>query len=268
MRRYLSILVALLLLAPAAAAAAEGGAKEYMAAVQSFEALKAEAAKSGDMPRASDPRVRETLDILSNKSGTFGSAAFPSDDGPALMDLCSAAVKATMDYALFAWQAFVEEKGFRSTDPKAIQALMQELQTRNTIRFQDEIFPLIDFSERCVAAELPWLTAFMEKLPPEQMTGIRRDGIRKGRAGFKEMVTGNIRNLSCREVREEHHRRMLDAVVRDLPAFSAVLTVAERAQLRQQVETLRAGAPGGYQAAIGAMLETLSDTRCEGLCRL
>jgi hypothetical protein len=268
MHRILTLWVALLLLAPAAAAAAEGGAQEYMAAVQTFEALKAEAAKNHDMPRLSDPRVRETLDVLSNRRRSFGSASFPTDDGPALMDLCSAAVKVTMDYQLFAFQAFVEEKGLRSPDPKAIDAAMQELVARNVVRFQDEMFPLIDFSQHCIAAELPWLTAFMEKLPPEQMTEVRRDGLRKMRASFKEMVIGNIKQLSCEGVREDNRRLAFDAVARDLPVFSAVLPVAERAQLRDAVETLRGSAPEGYQPAIGAMMETLSDARCEGLCRL
>jgi hypothetical protein len=145
---------------------------------------------------------------------------------------------------------------------------MLELETRNIVRFQDEIFPLIAFSQRCVAAELPWLTAFVEKLPPEQMTDVRRAGLAKMRAGFKEMAIGNIAGLSFEGVREENRRLMFDALARDLPALSAVLPVAERAQLRDAVETMRAGAPGEYRSAIGAMLETLGDTRCEGLCRL
>ena len=114
----------------------------------------------------------------------------------------------------------------------------------------------------------PWVTAFLEKLRPEQMTDVRRDGLRKMRAGFKEMVIGNIKELGCEGAPEENHRLVFDAVARDLPVFSAVLPVAERAQLRDAVESLRAVAPSGYQAAIGAMLNTLGHTSCGGLCPL
>jgi hypothetical protein len=72
MRHFLIIFAVLAPLTHAASGAAGGGQQEYLAAVQTFESLKVEAFKNGDMPHLSDPRPRKTLDVLSNRSRTFG----------------------------------------------------------------------------------------------------------------------------------------------------------------------------------------------------
>lgn len=136
------------------------------------------------------------------------------------------------------------------------------------MKFQDEVFPLLAFEQRCVAAEVPWLTSFLEKLPPEQMTEVRRQGLRKFRGSVKQMAIDAVGLLANPDVREDNRRLMLKSAARNLPALSEALSPDERAQVKREVEKLGADAPQAYQPDIPAILQTLSNTQCEGLCRL
>jgi hypothetical protein len=273
MRRNSLVLASLALLAAAPApVAAETELQAYLAAGQTFESLKAEAAKSGNAPRLSDPRVRDTLAVLSNASGSFGSASFPLDDEAMQHDVCSVPIRTAFAYFQFGLEAFVDEKmkekQLSATSGRdAVGAALDELGEINTVKFQDEVFPLLAFAQRCTAAEVPWLTSFVEKLPPDQMTEIRRQGLRKFRAGVKQMAMNAVGLLANPNVHEDNRRLMLDSAARNLPALSEALSPDERAQVKREVEKLGADAPQAYQSDIAAILKTLSNMQCEGLCR-
>jgi hypothetical protein len=69
-------------------------------------------------------------------------------------------------------------------------------------------------------------------------------------------------------VHEDNRRLMLESAARNLPALSEALSPDERAEVKREVEKLGASAPEAYQPDIAAILQALSDTQCEGLCRL
>ncbi len=183
------VLLFLVLLAPAVASAASSERDAFVAAGETFKALAAEASGRGDVPRLSDPKTRETLAILANMSQTYGTPAFPVGDLETAMATCQIANQAMNAYRQFGFKTFVEEKLAKGelsakSDRKAIDAVVQELMSKNAIRFQNELYPLLNFNERCLAAEMPLLTEFFEKLPPEQRTEIRIEGLRKMRASI------------------------------------------------------------------------------------
>ena len=222
----------------------------------------------GDAPRLSDPRVRDTLAILSNASGTFGSASFPLDNEAMQRDLCSVPIRTAFDYLQFGLEAFVDEKmkekRLSATSSRdAVGAALDELGERNTVKFQDEVFPLLALGQRCTAAEVPWLTSFVEKLPPEQMTEVRLQGLRKFRAGVKQKAMTAVGLLANPLVHEDNRPLMLKSAARNLPALSP----DERAEVKREVEKLGADTSQVYQPDIALILQTLSNTQCEGLCR-
>lgn len=274
MRRNSLVLASLALLAAVPApVGAETELQAYLAAGETFESLKAEAAKAGDAPRLSDPRVRETLAVLSNARGTFGSASFPLDDEAMQRDVCSVPIRTVFAYSKFGMEAFVDEKVKEkrlsaTSGQDAIGAALDELGEINTVKFQDEVFPVLAFAQRCIAAEVPWMASFFEKLPPEQMTEVRRQGLRGFRAGVKQIAMNAVGLLANPNIHEDNRRLMLKSMVRNLPALSEALSPDERAQVKLEVEKLGADAAQGYQPDIAAILQTLSNTQCEGLCRL
>ena len=273
MRSNSLVLASLALLTATAPVAAETELQAYLAARQTFESLNAEAAKAGDAPRLADPRVRDTLAILSNASGTFGSASFPLDDEAMQRDMCSVPIRTAFDYLQFGLEAFademIEEKRLSATSSRdAVGAVVDELGARNAVKFQDEVFPLLAFQQRCLAAEAPWLASFLEKLPPEQMTEVRRQGLRGFRGTVKQIAMNAVGLLANPLMHEDNRRLMLKSAARNLPALSEALSPDERAEVKREVEKLGANAPEAYQPDIAAILEALSNTQCEGLCRL
>lgn len=187
-------------------------------------------------------------------------------------DLCSVPVAVVFAYAQFGIEAFVDEKiaEKRLTETSSrddIGKVIDELGAINTVKFQDEVFPLLAFEQRCMAAEVPWMASFFEKLPPEQVTEIRLRGLRGMRGAVKRMALNAIGLLRNPAVREENRPVMLKSTVRNLPALSEALTPDDRAEIKREVERLAADAPQAYQPDIAAILQTLSNTQCEGLCR-
>jgi len=266
------LLMILLILAPTFAYAAESEQERLLAAAKTFAALAAETQKHGDMPRLSDAKARETLEILANTSNTFGAAAFPSDDLESTMAVCEAVAKTRDAYGRFGLDAFLDEKWNKGqltakSGKTEIEALIAELGTRNIVRFQDEVYLLMDFNQRCIAAELPLLAEFYENLPPEQRTEIRMRAVKGMRASVKTGVLSAVCVLADPQISQDNRRRNLKAAARDLPAQAAILPLAERASLRNDLETMRAGVPGAYQDVVDGMLTSLDDTSCKGLCR-
>jgi hypothetical protein len=270
MRNISKIFLAALMLAFAAPAAAETEMDKYFAAGKRFEALQAEAAKKGALPRLSDPAVAETLAIISNKSGTFGSAAFPMNKEAMDRDVCGVAnkVQAAYGMSLLGLEALVKEKKVPpKDDPDSIANIMHELMNRNLITYQDEIFPLLAFGANCFSASLPLLIDFVAKLPSEQMTEIRRQGIVKGRNGVNELVTGAMAILLEPRYSEENKIIQLKSALRNLPVLSGMLTLKDRAQLIVNIEATLPTIPKAHQAEVAELAKVLSDQKCEGLCK-
>lgn len=269
--RTLGIVLIACLATHAAAAAAGTELQKYFAAAEKFEALKAEANKKNEMPRLRDKEVAETLAVLSNKSGTFGTPAFPMNAEAMDRDLCGAANKAQAAYSMniLGIDALYAEKKFPlKDDPETISRVMDELIKRNTIAYQDELFPLLAFGDDCLAATVPLLTEFMTKLPPEQFTPIRRQALVKFRDGVSSMALGALADLNAPGLSEPNRSLQLKAVLRDLPVLSGVLPLKARAQLKAAVEAALPSVPKAHQAEGAAMATILDDPKCEGLCKL
>ena len=269
MRKMLMILF---MLAPTLACAAESEQERLLAAAETFNGLAAEAQTHDDMPRLSDPQAREALEILANTSNSFGTAAFPSDELESTLAVCEAVTKARDAYGAFGLDAFMQDKWDKGlltakSDKAAISALVAELGLRNMVRFQNEVFLLMDFNERCIAAELPLLAEFHEKLPPEQRTEIRMRAVRGLQASVKKGMIAAVGMLTASEISEDIRRRNLETMARLLPGEAAILPLAERASLRRDLETMKASVPKSFHDIVDGMLTSLDDTSCKGLCR-
>ncbi len=257
-------------LASATQASAETELQKYFAAAQKFEALKAEALKKNELPRLSDKQAAETLAILSNKSGSFGSASFPMNEEAMDQDLCGAVnkVQAAYSMSILGIDALYEEKKFPlKDDPDNVSQIFDELMSRNTIKYQDELFPLLAFGDDCLAASVPLLTDFMARLPPEQMTQTRRQAIAKFRENMNSMALGALGNLRDPNLSEQNKTLQLKAVLRNLPVLSSVLPLKAREQLNGAVEAALPSVPKAHQAEGAALAKILTDPKCEGLCK-
>lgn len=91
------------------------------------------------------------------------------------------------------------------------------------------------------------IASFLDKLPPDQMTEVRRQGLIKFRAGVKQMEMNAVGLLTNPNVREDNRPLTLNSAERNLPALSEAPSPDERAQVKREVEKLGADAPQGCQ---------------------
>jgi hypothetical protein len=251
----------------AAAATAQTGFERYQAAAKAFDEIKASAATKGEMPRITDTRTAELLAILSDTADAYGSAGFPSGMDAMTKDTCSIPNKIASGYALHGLDVlFREQKVDNNTDPKEISAKVAVLYTANVSKYQAEVVPVINFARRCLVGTLPALAEFIKGLPPQQMTDVRREGLRKMRQGLQQMIIGAVTVLTDTGLRDDLRNLMFIGLQRDLPSMVAALTLAERAQARAAIEGLRPSMPVARHPDILNMVKVLSNTTCDGLC--
>lgn len=237
--------------------------EKYNAAAQKFEQLRSEAKKQDRLPRISEPETAATLAILANASGSLGTPAFPASAETMEADVCGAAFKATVAYMLFGLDKEIKP-GMSSADSGQ---LFLAIQQKNFSAFQDEVVPLLVFSTHCQALHIPVVENFIANLPVEQITAIRRNGIKQLRLGIRQMVVGSIQQLADPNLKDINRHAMFFGVVRDLPTFVPILKPEERAQMRQFLEQQIAIAPSEFQEQIKGTIAAFQTDKCEGLCK-
>jgi hypothetical protein len=263
----IALTVSLCLALCAAPARAQTGFERYQAAAKAFDEIKTSAVAKGEMPRITDARTAELLAILADKTDSYGSAGFPSGMDAMTKDTCSIPNKIASEYALHGLATlFREQKVDKDTDPKEISAKIAVLYAANVSKYQSEVVPVLNFARHCLVGTLPALAEFVKGLPPAQMTEIRRDGLRKMRQGMQQMIIGAVTALTDADLREDLRSLMFNGLQRDLPNMVSALTLAERAQARAALESLRGSMPVERQPDILNMVKVLSASTCDGLC--
>ncbi len=251
----------------AAPARAQTGIERYQAAAMAFDEIKTTAAAKGEMPRITDARTAELLAILSDTTGSYGSAGFPSGKDAISKDICSIPNKIASAYALHGLDAlFRDQKVDKNTDPKEIAAKVAVLYAANVSKYQGEVVPVINFARHCLVGTLDALAEFVKGLPPAQMTDIRRDGLRKMRQGMQQMIIGAVTVLTDAGLRNDLRSLLFNSLQRDLPKMVSALTLAERAAVKTALEGLRSSMPVERHPEILNMVKVLSDSTCVGLC--
>ncbi len=271
MHRFRVFLVVLSCLLGVRGAEAETAAERYVKAGRAFEALVPTAVVKGEMPRKSDPAVRSLLAILSDEERRFGTSEFPAD--LVSMDICSAANKTSMQYMMFGLEAEFRARGFDLKNAPPSQAALNEallrVMARNVETYQEEMLPVSFFGVHCMAGTLPALESFVAALPPEQVTPVRLDGLRKLRTGVAGIIVGTFQML--RGTGGGIHDSLIERARVDLPTdlvvLARVLTPTERRSTLAQVGASGEGGDPKLQEVLDVVRRALADPACDGLCK-
>jgi hypothetical protein len=241
-------------------AKAQSTAETYRVAVSSMDKLVDEAKPAGNRPRMSDPRVAAAVAILSDQDRKLGTDAFPIV--METMDICGQATRLGMGYATHGIEA-----AFSRPPQPADTAAVVQLVNKNFAEFQEEIVPLLRFARQCVSLSTRPMEKFVQSLPTEQMTDIRRGGLAKMRNGAVGMFAGSIQTLAQPGLREGLRELIFEGVERDLANIAPALTLADRSALSAILSDLRSTLPMSRHAVIDSMMKTLDDKSCEGICK-
>jgi hypothetical protein len=159
---------------------------QYAGAVGTFRELM-----NSELAKVAPPRVDQLAPasqwaILGDYEKYLDAWIFESTDMTVLLGLCSQTHSIAISYLLHDAKSAVDPLSPLQVQQQKTVALMNA----NAITFQKEFAVLQPFVIRCLATQIPLLTQFIKTLPLEQLTSVRRDGL-------KQMTGGATTYRSC-----------------------------------------------------------------------
>jgi hypothetical protein len=205
----------------------------------------------GKMPRLSDPADARLLEAFWNLDAILGRHPYMAKDVPALLDIIERQKKILKSYLYF--------NPDTATSPNT---------ARNGFVFQDEVVRGSVFLMRVVAAAFEAIGDFTANLKPEQLTDIRRDGLKKMRTGLLEMLDGAAQMMRSPDLSLMNRESIAAAFAKSAAPLAAGLTVADRAVLVALARSAMNSVGPEGQKALNAFMATMSEITCKGLCRI
>jgi hypothetical protein len=200
-----------------------------------FEALAQAARPAGQMPRITDPAVRQALATIWDVRPLDPSRRAGSADLPILMRYCEAGGAVWRSYFQF------NPRGTGTPDFEA-----------NLKTYAEEIMPGFAFSVRCSGSTVEAASAYMKALPPGQLNEARRGGWHQLRLGATQVVQGTLTMLGDANLASAHAVMLARALSDSAPRFAAGLEPAERQAI---VDATRAVLPAVRLAPVKEQLE-------------
>jgi len=235
----------------------------YLRAGEELEALFAQAAKDGRAPRLADRNVATLIRVLSDSKRYLDDTTYEGKDILLLSDVCGKANAAVMSYGLFDHANAIDRKA----DPTRQAQQVFQLMERNVIRFQDELQHLQPFLVRCMAKAIPLLGDFIASLPPAELTDVRRAGVRGTRQGAFVAYYGVLLAANSRALKESYKEAVLSAMADTAAHYASILQPPMRRQVADVAASMSAGVQGRLRGYVEQILQAMSETRCEGLCK-
>ncbi len=235
----------------------------YVAASDQFNQLLSGSGGAPKMPRLTDKKGGKLIAIMSDTKRFVHSQKFTQKDMSYLLDMCDRANNVVMAYVLFDGRRNVKPGSKREDVTKQVVKNMNE----NVLAYQSEIELLMPFLLHCVASEIPLLTAFVEKLKPEELTNIRRDGLNKMRRGLFRTYSGFIEMIGNPKARRSLRETVFAALAETSPQFSTVFSMVDRTQVLRLLKSLDPKQPKVVRSAVDKIRTSMENKECLALCK-
>ncbi|MGQ4275402.1 hypothetical protein [Terrihabitans sp. B22-R8] len=253
--KYLALLLlAVWLGASPSSARAEISSAHQQEAASAFEALDAlvrQTREQGDLPRWSNPAHAQVLARLWNVEATLGSPPYLASDMPALFTIAEKAGAVFKTYLLFSPKSDI------APDTAA-----------NSAEYQDEITRAAAYMTKVFAVQLEATSDFVATLPPAQMNGSRREGLRRVRLGIMEQVSGFTLMLRSPGLRSENRILLLDALNGSSGPLTKAISLADRAAMMAQIDAALPSLSEAERDKALTLKAAFASQDCTGLCAL
>jgi hypothetical protein len=263
MKSRARLAIALCSLAATLPAAGAQDLDDYFTAVAKFEKLASNAALNRSMPRVSTPDVAAAIRTLSDHQRFLDAPRYRVSDMGTLLKVCDKANALVMSYALFDLKSSVDVKAA----PAMVSRMVVQGMERNLQIYQDELELLQPFLIRCLGKEVPLMTEFADGLKPQELTDIRRTGLKQGQDGMFRTVYGALQIASNSSFKESYRTGLLRAIADNARLFSSVLTVPVRQQVLALARSTTETAPQSLRKYLGKIADAMSEPSCVGLCK-
>jgi len=233
-------------------AALAGDFDDFVAAGAEFT----QAQYAAKLPRKSDPAGAALLARLTNSARLRSASLVGDEQRVALANVCTATGTHAQAYMM-------EGIALAGTDQDAAVKLV----LGNMRKYQDELTLLLPFLVQCSSRTLVFAEAAAEKYTPATLPSDRMLGLMQLRLGVNQMLVGYVQEVTRDLFSEANRHQMSVSLMEDAPRLVAVLTLADRARIRDQV--LAAPKPQSPQLVedLAKIAEMMADQRCEKLCK-
>ena len=238
--------------------------ENYFKTAEEFKKLISDKASRGEIPRSSEKKVMNMINTLSDKKSHLSPNNYSVKNLDILMNMCNYANEFVMTYALFGLQA--EIKKGDNPDTAAQKAL--ELMEKNTILFQNELSKLQPFHISCMATQAPVITEFVLALKPEEITGVRLNGLRRFQKGVLGIYLSAFANIFNEQMNSAYHYELVRTLSDSSLYFSKILPVSSRQQIVNYIKSIQAKVLPEFNTEFQKIMDAMKDTTCEGLCAL
>ena len=263
MRSWMKAAVLMWMYASVTTIACAQDATAYLNASEELQRLSLLATPESGMPRMSDKKVAALISTLSNSRLFLDSAPYQLKDLSVLMDICGKSNAAVMSYMLFDLKNNIDPNG----DPNLSALQMQKVVIKNAHTFQDELEQLQPFSLRCGAKMNPLLTEFLLSLTPEELTDIRLAGLKQTQNGTMNSLFGVLLMSNDPTLKISYRSLMLQAASEAAASNATILPLTARRKIVELAKSAQPNAPEEFHNALEGIVDAMSDTRCEGMCR-
>lgn len=224
---------------------------------------------NSEFAKVTPPRVDQLAPaaqwaILGDYEKYLDAWIFEPTDLTVLLGLCSQTHSIAVSYLLHNAKSTVDPFSPMQVQQQKTVALMNA----NAIKFQKEFAVLQPFVIRCLATQIPLLAQFIKTLPVEQLTFVRRDGLKQMTGGATTLVIGAITSVAEPQMSDDFKERTLMALVKSIGEFSAASTLPNRLKILQFIAQRRPDIPLLYSTQIALIEEALADQNCRDLCLL
>lgn len=238
---------------------------DYGLASKQFAELVEGTADQHTMPRQSDPKAAALLLTLGDHQRFLNARPFKVDELRDVLGMCGGATKIVLSYLSFD----AEKDAVTSEEtPEQASERMMRLAGRNAIDFQDELTPLLAFQHRCLAKQMPLVTAFGLALKPAEFTQVRRDGLIRARNGLFISFIGFINSTRDQEISLAHRRTVFAVMAEIAPSYSQALDLGSRKKVYDYLDSVGSTVPAEFADLFKQLKKELSSVKCEGLCSL
>lgn len=206
-------------------------------------------------PRLSDPKtatmVRTALD-----SRVLSQVDFSDIAGS--LQICTPGAMAPQTYLT----AGIADPAGAMASPTPDQTLKIN---SNSVLYRDELTLSLSFMLDCFGRTMGPLTTFWAGMD-EPTKAARRSGVTQIRDGTGQIYEGGVTMLSEAPYSLANKEQVLSALIRNAPAFAAVMTPTHRARVVGTIDTVSKAVPAEMRPRLAQMRATFSATACTGLC--
>jgi hypothetical protein len=222
--------------------------RDFTAAADALAAKMGAPGAKAEMPPASDPAVQAFEAQAAKATTALGTDALPIEGFESYQALCAKTAGIVGAYA---------GAGTSGTAGAAQQQKMEA----NIEAYMDQMFTPLLFAARCNAAHMPFLDGEAKGASGEKATALGQ--VREGT--FAQLM-GLVQMASDRSFAADRRARIVQLLASEAANFALGLNAAQRGQVLQALQQLRATLPADLQAQADKARAGIEGARCGNIC--